>query len=92
MSNSQSSNQILGGFSHVFGHYVPGGHRVGRLAFSDICKDLGTGTQRFAAHCFGPAPQEWADQTEKVAEKIAYPVSALKVERSGVDGTEPQSI
>ena len=87
----QFANQLLGGFSHVFRHYIPGGRRrVGRAAFSDIGKDLATGTQRFAAHCFGPAPQEWADPAEEIAEKIAYPVTSLKVERSGVDGTDPR--
>jgi len=87
---SQFANQLLGGFSHVFRHYIPGGCRVSRAAFSDISKDFATGTQRLANHCFGPAPQEWADPAEEAAEKIAYPVSALKVERGGVDGTDPR--
>ena len=85
----QFANQLLRGFSHVFRHYIPGGRRVGRAAFSDIGQDLATGTQRLAAHCFGPAPQEWADPTEEAAEKIADPVSSLKVERGGIDGTVP---
>jgi len=76
----------------VFRHYIPGGRRVGWAAFSDIGKDLATGTQRLAAHCFGPAPQEWADPTEETAEKIVYPVASLKVERGGVDRTDPLSI
>ena len=66
---SQFANQLLGGFSHVFRHYIPGGCRVSRAAFSDISKDFATGTQRLANHCFGPAPQQWADPAEEAAEK-----------------------
>jgi len=87
---SQFANQILCEFSHVFIHYIPGTHVVSRLACSDIGKDFATGTQRLAAHCFGSAPQEWAESTEEAAEKIADPVSALKVEWGGVDGTDPR--
>ena len=85
------ANQILGGVSHVFRHYYSGGRRVGRAAFSDIGKVLATGTQRLAGHCFGPAPQECANPTVEPAEKIAFPVASLKVERGGVDGTVPRS-
>ena len=84
---SQFVNQILGVFSHVFRHYIPCTHVV---ACRDINKDFATGTQRLAAQCFGSAPQEWAEPTEEVAEKIAYFVSSLKVERVGVDRTDPR--
>jgi len=57
-------------------------------AFSDIGKDFATGTQRLEPHCFGSAPQEWADPTEETAEKITDPASWLKVEPGGVDGTD----
>jgi len=83
----QFANQILGGFSHVFRHYIPGTHVV---ACRDIGQKFATGTQRLAAQCFGPAPKGWADPTEEAAEKISDPVSSLKVERGGVDGTYPR--
>ena len=51
---SQFANQILGAFSYLCRH----GRRFCRAAFSDIGQDLATGTQRLAAHCFGPALQE----------------------------------
>jgi len=70
----QFDNQLLGEFSHVFGHYIPGIHVV---AYSNIRKDLATGTQHLAPHCFGPAPQE------EPAEKIAEPMSALNVQQGG---------
>jgi len=75
------ANKILGGFSHVFRHNV---------ACRDIGKDFATATQRLVTHFFGPAPQEWADPTEEPAEKIADPVSSLKVDTGGVDGTDPR--
>jgi len=74
----------------VLRHDVAGTHVISRLACRDIGHDFATGTQRLAAQHFGTAPQEWADPTEETAEKIAYPVSSLKVERGGIDGTEPR--
>jgi len=56
----QFANQILGEFNHMFIHYIPSTHV---LAFSDIGKVYATGTQRLATHCFGPAPQGWAEAT-----------------------------
>ena len=90
-TKTQFANQILGGFSHVFRQYIPGSRWVGRLALRDIGQYFATGTQSLAAHCFGPAPKELADPAEETAEKIADPVSSLKVERGGVDGTDPRS-
>jgi len=87
----QFAKQLLGEFSHVFRHYIPGGRRVDRAAISDIVQDLATGTQRHAPRCLGPALQEWADPKEENAEKIADPMSSLKVERGGVDGTDPRA-
>ena len=57
-----------------------------RFAFSDIGKHLVIGMQSLGAHCLDTAPQEWAKSAEEAAEKIADPVSSLKVERGGVDG------
>jgi len=88
---SQYANEFLGGFSHVFRHYIPGGRHVGGAAFSDIVKDLANGMQRLAAHCFGAAPIDWPEPTEDPAEKIAYSMAPLKVERGGVAGTDPRS-
>ena len=90
-SAPQFAKQILGGFRYEFRQYKSVRCRVVRSAFSDINKDLATGTQRFKAHCFVPATQEWADPTEEPAEKIAYFLASINVERSGVDGTVPRS-
>jgi len=57
----------------VFIYNITDGRCVGSLAFSDIGRDLATGTQRLAAHCLGPAPQEWVDPAEETAEKIGDP-------------------
>ena len=76
----------------MFRHYIHGGRRFCRTAFSDICQDLATGMQRLAGHRFGAASQDWADPAEKAAERIADSVSSLKVERGRVDGTDPRSI
>jgi len=86
---SQFANEILGRFTHVFRHDVAGTHVSSIHACRDIGKDFVTDTQILATHCFGLTPQEWSDPTEETAEKIAYPVSSLKVERSIVDGTDP---
>jgi len=90
-SASQFANQILGVVSHVFRHYIAGGRRVSRAAFSEVGQNFATGAQRFAPHCLGPARQDWADPTEVTAEKIANPVAPLKVERGGVDVTDARS-
>ena len=87
-TTSQFANQILGIFSHVFRHYIPGGLCVGKAAVSDMGQDLATGTQRLAAHCLRPAPLDWAHPGEEIAKNISYSVSSLKVERGGVDGTD----
>jgi len=63
----------------MFRHYIPGTQVD---ACRDIGKDFATATQRLAPH--------WADPTEKAAEKIADLLSSLKVERGGVDGTDPR--
>ena len=65
----QLPNQVLGGFNHVFKHYVPGGRRVGRAAFSDIGQDFATVGLRLAPQCLGSAPKDWADAAEETAEK-----------------------
>jgi len=81
----QFANQILGGFSHVFRHYIPVTHVV---ACRDIGQNFATGTQRLASHCLGPVPQDLANPTEETVENIADPVSSLKVERGRIDGTD----
>ena len=90
-TTSQFPNQILGGLFHVFRNYIPVGRRVGRLAFSDIRKDLVIDTHPSTAHCFGPAPQEWEDPAEEKAEKFADPVSSLNAQRCRVHETDPRS-
>jgi len=87
-ATSQFANQNFCGFSHVFRPDVSSTHVV---AFRDIGQDLATGTQRLVAHCVGPAPQEWADPAEEIAEKFADPLSSLKVKRDGIDGTDSRS-
>jgi len=74
----------------VFRHDVAVTRVSSQLACRDIGKDFGTGTQRLAAPCFGSAPQEWLDPTEETADKIAYSVSSLKIERDAVDRTDPR--
>jgi len=83
----QFANQILGGSSNVFRHYISGSRRVGRAAFSDIGQDFATGTLRLAAHSFGSAAQEWAEPTEETAEKIPIPCPRLNY--SGAEWTGP---
>ena len=65
----------------MFRHYIPGGRRAGRDAFSDIDKEIATDTPRLAAYCFGTAPQDWADPMEETAEKI--PTRVLAEGRAG---------
>jgi len=69
----QCANQLLGGFSDIFRHYIPGSRRVGRAAFSDIVQDLATGTQRLAALCFVPAPRSGRTQEKRVPKKLPIP-------------------
>ena len=66
-------------------------HIVGWHAFRDIGQDIASGTQRLAAHCLGPAPQEWVNPAEETAEKFIDPTSSLKVQRGGGDGFDPRS-
>jgi len=65
--NSQFAYQILGEYIHVFGQDISSTHVV---AFRDIGQVFATGTQRIAAHCIFPAPQDWADPAEDNAEKL----------------------
>jgi len=88
---AQFANQLFGGFSYVFGHYIPIGLRVGRAAISDIVQDLTTGTQRIGHHRLGPAPQACVYQADETAEKFADPLSSPNVKRGGDGGTDPRS-
>ena len=83
---SQFANQILSGRINVFRHYIPGGRRVGRAAFSDIGQDIATSKQRLKPHCLGPGPREWADPAEETAQKIADHVSSLMEETGPIPG------